>query len=269
MKPITPAEGWFVSHLYYRVNRRLWGATDRDQKKESRERFVRLCQNFRNVENCQLYSYSVWGLKADFGLMLVDPELHHLNQFQNDLFDIFPGGVLEPSYSFNSMSEISEYITQEEDYDRTLREKDGLEPDSPEYQEKMKSFRERMQVYINDRLYPKIPDHEVMCFYPMDKSRGDVNNWYLLDFETRKKYMSGHAITGQVYRGDVKQLVTGAIGLEEWEWGVTLFSDDPYYFKKIVYEMRYDEASARFGVFGDFLIGIRMEPDQLLERLRL
>lgn len=269
MKPIKPAEGWYVSHLFYRVNRSLWETTDRDRQNESRERFTRLCQEFRRVENCQLFGYAVWGLKADLGLMLVDPELHHLNQFQNEIISAFPGGVLEPSYSFNSMSEISEYIRQEQDYDRTLREKEGLEPESPEYQEKMKSFRDQMQVYINDRLYPQIPPHRVMCFYPMDKSRGESNNWYLLDFETRKKYMSGHAITGQVYRGKVKQLVTGAIGLDKWEWGVTLFADDPYYFKKIVYEMRYDEASARFGLFGDFLVGIHLEPDQLVARLQL
>jgi chlorite dismutase len=103
----------------------------------------------------------------------------------------------------------------------------------------------------------------------MNKSRLGDDNWYLLDFDSRKRYMAGHAITGRKYQKDVKQLVTGAIGLDDWEWGVTLFAEDPYYFKKIVYEMRYDEASARYGEFGPFYIGIRLEPQELIERLKL
>jgi len=202
-------------------------------------------------------------------MILISPELHSLNDLEFEISTSLSPGVLEPVDSFISLSETSEYMSQTQDYDRTLREKEGLTPDSPEYQEKMETFRKRMQVYTNERLYPSIPEHEIMCFYPMNKQRGDKENWYLLDFETRKKYMAGHAITGRKFQGYVRQLVTGSIGLGNWEWGVTLFASDPYYFKKLLYEMRYDEASARFAEFGEFYIGIRLEPGELLQRLRL
>jgi chlorite dismutase len=200
---------------------------------------------------------------------LINPDLQHLNDIEFEISTILSPGVLEVVDSFISLSEISEYMSQTEDYDRTLRDKEGLAPDSAEYRQKMEAFRTRMKVYINDRLYPEIPKHRLLCFYPMTKSRGDKENWYLLDFAQRKQYMAGHAITGRKFQQNVKQLVTGSIGLDNWEWGVTLFADDPYYFKKILYEMRYDEASARFGEFGDFYIGIRLEGEQLMERLRL
>jgi hydrogen peroxide-dependent heme synthase len=126
-----------------------------------------------------------------------------------------------------------------------------------------------MRFYINERLYPVLPDHRAICFYPMNKRRQGEDNWYSLDFESRKALMSGHLVTGRKYTGKVKQLVTGSIGLDAWEWVVTLFGDDPYHFKKIVYEMRYDEVSARYADFGDFLIGVQLGPQALFERLRL
>ncbi len=268
MNPIHAKEGWFVSHLFFRVNRRAWETVAAEERTRGIEEFGRLVEEFRRHENCQLNCYSIWGLKADLAIMMIAPDLQMLNDTEFAFLNSLPGGVLEPVDAFVSMSEISEYMSQDKDYDRTLREKEGLAPDSPVYQQKMTEFRERMQVYINERLYPRIPEHEVVCFYPMNKQRGDQENWYLLDFDARKKYMAGHAITGRKFQSTVRQLVTGAIGLDDWEWGVTLFADDPFYFKKLLYEMRYDEASARFGEFGKFYIGLRLEPDQLFSRLR-
>lgn len=269
MDPIHAKEGWFVSHLFYRVNRIQWDAMSAQEQSEKREHFRQAIETFARGENCQIHSYSIWGLKADLGFMMVCPELHRLNQLEVELSTSLGSGVLEPVHSFISMSEISEYMSQDKDYSRTLQEKEGLSPESLEYQKKMEAFRERMQVYINERLYPQTPEHSLMCFYPMNKSRVRDANWYMLDFDERKRYMASHAITGRNFATTVKQLVTGSIGLDDWEWGVTLFSEDPYYFKKILYEMRYDEASARFGEFGSFYIGIRLQPKELLERIRL
>lgn len=269
MQPLHAKEGWFVSHLFFRFDRVAWERISDEEKSRRKAEFARIVSEFRSGENCQLNCYSVWGLKADSAVMLIDPDLHHLNETEIRLAACLGPGVLEPVYAFISMSEISEYMSQDRDYDQNLRNKEGLTPDSPVYQEKMKAFRERMQSYINERLYPRIPDHSVLCFYPMSKQRGDKENWYLLDFDARKTYMAGHAITGRKFHATVKQLVTGSIGLDDWEWGVTLFSDDPFYFKKILYEMRYDEASARFGEFGPFYVGIRLEPDALFRRLQV
>ncbi|UCF38044.1 MAG: heme-dependent peroxidase [Acidobacteriota bacterium] len=269
MEQIHAKEGWFVSHLYFQIDRALWDVLDRDEQRRGLDRFEKVLGDFKKGKNCQAYCYSIWGLKADIAVMLVCPELQHLNQIEVDLATSFGGGVLETVHSFISMSEISEYISQENDYDRTLREKEGLTPDSPVYQEKMGQFRERIQAYIKDRLFPQLPEHRVMCFYPMNKSRVRDANWYMLDFEERKTYMASHAITGRKFQATVKQLVTGSIGLDNWDWGVTLFADDPFYLKKILYDMRYDEASAKFGEFGDFYIGLQLEPRELFKRLRL
>lgn len=268
MDPIHAHEGWFVSHLFYRINRTAWESLPSSVQTRQCDTFRSLVQDFQRAESSQIHCYSIWGLKADFGLILISPELQNLNEMEYEISVSLSPGVLEPSDSFISLSETSEYMTQTQDYDRTLREKEGLSPDSPEYQEKMEAFRQRMQLYANERLYPRIPEHGVMCFYPMNKQRGDKENWYLLDFDARKKYMAGHAITGRKFQPQVKQLVTGSIGLDDWEWGVTLFADDPYYFKKLLYEMRYDEASARFAEFGRFYIGIHLEPEELWKRLR-
>jgi chlorite dismutase len=269
MDPIHAHEGWFVSHLFYRINRTVWESIDSSQQSQQRETFQRVVKDFQNAENCQICCYSLWGLKADLGMLLISPELQNLNNVEFELSTALSPGVLEPADSFISLSETSEYMSQTQDYARTLKEKEGLAPDSPEYRKKMQAFQERMQVYINERLYPRIPEHQVVCFYPMNKQRGDKENWYLLDFEKRKQYMAGHAITGRKFQQHVRQLVTGSIALDNWEWGVTLFADDPFYFKKLLYEMRYDEASARFAEFGDFYIGIHLEPGELMTRLRL
>ncbi len=269
MDPIYAAEGWFVSHLFYRVNRSELSRVARAEMAQARQRFLELVEVFRKEENCQLFCYSIWGSKADLAIMLIDPEFTRLLQIETEFLTVFPPGVLERTDSFSSMSEISEYMSQEADYDRTLRNKEKLTPESPEYISKMTAFRERMKGYIDERLYPRVPEHRVMCFYPMSKKRDGSENWYLLDFEDRKRYMAGHAITGRKFQGTVSQLVTGSIGLDDWEWGVTLFADDPYYFKKILYEMRYDEASAKFGEFGRFYVGINLDPAGLLAKLKL
>jgi len=269
MESINAAEGWFVSHLFYSVNRQELNRVETSWLARSRQKFSDVVEVFQKGENSQAFCYKIWGSKADFAIMLIEPEFTRLLQMETELFTAFPPGVLEPVYSFSSMSEISEYMSQEEDYDRTLQNKEKLAPGSLEYESKMSAFRERMKRYTDERLYPRVPEHKLMCFYPMSKKRGASENWYLLDFENRKRYMASHAITGRKFQGKVSQLVTGAIGLDDWEWGVTLFADDPYYFKKILYEMRYDEASARFGEFGQFFVGINLDPEGLLEVVKL
>jgi chlorite dismutase len=109
----------------------------------------------------------------------------------------------------------------------------------------------------------------VLSFYPMSKRRGEQDNWYLLPFEERKRLMGGHARVGRSYRGRVLQLITTSVGLDDWEWGVTLLADDPKAIADIVYAMRFDEVSARYAEFGPFVTGLVLPPDQLMTRLGL
>ena len=269
MRPINSTEGWFVLHIYYKLQRTVWAGLAEPEIRSAQQKLQQVLDNFRRSENCQAHAYSVWGHKADFCLLLVDPDLDHLNDAENQILAALPPNAVEPVYSFVSMSEISEYMSEEKDYDRTLREKEGLSPESAEYEEKMEAFRKRIRHYTEDRLFPQLPPHTVMCFYPMNKARRDAHNWYMLDFDDRKKLMAGHMVTGRKFAGKVSQLVTGAFGLDAWEWGVTLFTEDPFYLKKILYQMRFDEVSAIYGEFGDFLVGIRLEPAELFGRLQL
>jgi chlorite dismutase len=124
-----------------------------------------------------------------------------------------------------------------------------------------------MAHYREHRLHPQLPAKQLLCFYPMTKRRGEADNWYVLPFEERKRLMAGHARVGRTYAGRVLQLITGATGLDDWEWGVTLLADDADVLKDIVHEMRFDEVSARYAEFGPFYLGLVAEPADVLARL--
>ena len=139
----------------------------------------------------------------------------------------------------------------------------------PEYEAALKEFDDRMAHYLKHRLYPVLPDWPVICFYPMSKRRHGNDNWYSLSFEDRRRLMAGHARVGRTYSGRILQLITGSTGLDEHEWGVTLLAKDTLDIKAIVYEMRFDEVSARYGEFGDFYIGLQLPLDELFRRVCL
>ena len=126
-----------------------------------------------------------------------------------------------------------------------------------------------MEHYQENRLHPQLPRKKLICFYPMSKRREADANWYALPFDERRRIMAGHARIGRTYAGRVVQLITGSLGFDDWEWGVTLVADDPVTIKEIVYEMRFDEASARYAEFGPFVTGLLLEPADALARVGL
>ena len=123
----------------------------------------------------------------------------------------------------------------------------------------METQRERVQ----NRLFIEVPPRRYVCFYPMNKRRGEALNWYSEPFERRAPMMREHGMIGRHYAGKVTQIISGSIGYDDWEWGVDLFADDPLVFKKLIYEMRFDEASAKFAEFGPFYTGLQFSPSQL------
>jgi chlorite dismutase len=144
-----------------------------------------------------------------------------------------------------------------------------LAPESEEFETRFKALKERHAQYEHYRLYPELPDWEVMAFYGMSKRRSGNDNWYSLDFNARKQLMAGHARVGRKYGGRISQLITGSTGLDDWEWGVTLLAHQIDALKEIVYEMRFDEVSARYGEFGPFFVNIRLQPADLWQHLHL
>jgi hydrogen peroxide-dependent heme synthase len=199
-----------------------------------REAVVRAVKDAR-AAGVQVVAVAMLGHKADLGFMSLGPDLWQLRSLQSAL----RAAGLEPAGSYVSLTEISEY--------------------APGLPEEM----------VRARLYPQLPPpaKPAFCFYPMSKRRGADANWYELDFETRKALMHGHGALGRTFHGRILQLVTGSTGLDDWEWGVTLFGSHPDDLKACVYQMRFDEVSARYAEFGPFWTGLVAEAEDVLDRV--
>jgi chlorite dismutase len=139
----------------------------------------------------------------------------------------------------------------------------GIEPNSDEWTKEIKQTLDRQKEAMRPRLFPEMPGARYICFYPMDRKRGETKNWYTLPIEERQRQMHEHGMVGRRYAGEVRQIITGSIGFDDWEWGVDLFADDPLVFKKLIYEMRFDEVSAVYAAFGSFFVGVRFPASEL------
>ncbi|MBA3881136.1 MAG: heme-dependent peroxidase [Chthoniobacterales bacterium] len=266
---VIPEQGWHCIHLFYRIEFGQWQLLTDEEQRAAKTRLASLVQEVRALESTQLLTLSVVSPKADLGFMFVTPDLHAANRIEKQLGLALGPDVLVPVYSYLSLTEESEYRTSAEDYAATLQQEQKLEPGSREFAQAMGAFEERMKHYRDERVYPTLPDWPVVCFYNMSKRRGERRNWYSLPFEERRKLMLGHGAVGRQYAGKVKQLITGSSGLDDAEWGVTLFASDTFQIKSIVYQMRFDPVSAEYGEFGEFYIGLQLPLDELFRRLQL
>ena len=257
MDTVTPSIGWGVLHLYYRV--------DRDRAERDPEAGKRVADAVASLEadGHQVVCMAMLGHKADLGVMALGPDLARLHAFQAELLT----APLEPVWSYLSLTELSEYgATEDEERERLGAEEDLV---GNELEARLATWRERIEHYREQRIHPSLPPKQVCCFYPMSKRRAAEANWYELSFEDRKELMSGHARVGRTYAGRVLQLITGSTGIDDWEWGVTLLADDPAALKEIVYEMRFDPVSARYGEFGPFFTGLVLPPVDACVRVGL
>lgn len=261
---VRPSEGWGVLHLFFTLRREAL----EDPAGAGKDLAARL-QAFDARDDYQVQAFSVLGTKADIGLMALGPDLAVLDEFKVSLATAPLAAGLLPAASYVSLTERSEYTATESDEARRLVESDGLAAGTPEHAEALTAFSERTAAYLEHRLHPRLPQRKVLGFYPMSKRREGADNWYTLDFATRQKLMAAHAEVGRRYRGRVLQMVTTSVGLDDWEWGVTLLADDPKALRDIVYEMRYDEVSARYAEFGPFVTGLVLEPGELAAHLGL
>jgi peroxiredoxin len=267
--PVIPAEGWHVLHLFYKIEHGLWQLLSAEEQREAKTRFTGLVQEIRALPDTQLLIFSVVSPKADLGFMLLTPDLQSANAIEKRLSLSLRPDVLTPVFSYLSMTEQSEYTTSEAEYAETVTREQGHPAGSPAHDQALAEFRTRMQKYLKDRLYPQLPWFPVVCFYPMTKRRGGARNWYALDFAERKKLMAGHARVGRKWHGKILQLITGSTGLDDAEWGVTLFAHDTFHIKGIIYEMRFDPVSAEYADFGGFYIGLQLPLPELFARVQL
>src|SRR5437763_1986993 len=265
--PLIPEQGWHCVHLYYRIEHGQWQLLSAEEQRTAKVALSSLVQEIRATDSTQLLTLSVVTPKADLGFMLITPDLQTANKIDKQLSLSLGPDVLTAVYSYLSLTEESEYIATEEEYAQSLDEETKRDPTKLE--QALATFRDRMKHYRQDRMYPTLPDWPVVCFYNMSKRRGEERNWYALSYDERRKLMKGHARVGRDFAGKVKQLITGSTGLDDAEWGVTLFARDTFQIKAIVYQMRFDPVSAEYADFGEFYIGIQLPLDELFRRLQL
>ena len=252
--PLT-IEGYSVLHQMMKVRWSEWRKLSEKEKREVVDEATTIFSAMEQKQNGQSALYSLLGHKGDLLLVHFRESFDALNQAQLQLARSRLNDFLEPASSYLSVIELGLYESTVKTY-RTLVER-GIEPHSPEWKREIEETLARQREAMHSRLYPAMPPNRYICFYPMDRRRGEDKNWYTLPIEERQRQMNEHGLIGRRYAGEVKQIITGSIGFDDWEWGVTLFGDDPLVFKRLIYEMRFDEVSAVYALFGAFFVGIR------------
>ena len=261
--------GWHFLHVYYRVDRGALSHLSEAARAEGRREVKAILDAGRSSESMQLQSFAVPGHRADFGLMMAGPDLREIHNVQLAVQASALGPALVPTYSFYSITEISEYVPSVEAYGKMLVEREQADPTSRTYETKVKAYADRLVPMNKQRLTPEFPDWPCLCFYPMSKLRDGDQNWYTLPFAERNELMSAHGKSGMKFAGKVMQVITASTGIDDWEWGVTLWAKNPMYLKDIVYTMRFDESSARYASFGDFYFGYLLSSNELLTTIRV
>ena len=265
---LQPTEGWHCSHLYYRFDRGALKELSAAEVQRGREELIATLDPTGPQATARLQTSLVSGHKADFGLMLLDADPLKIDAVHQRLMSGTLGPALVPTYSFVSMTEVSEYVPSVEQYGKRLIEEGEL-ADSPSYRAKLKAYEGREAMMRTQRLTPDLPPWPSTCFYPMNKKRKVGENWFTLPMVERTKLMAEHGRTGMTFGGKVTQLITVGLGFDDWEWGVTLWARNPEFLKEIVYRMRFDEASARYAEFGPFYTSYVTTPAEMLAHCRV
>ena len=264
-RPPSTLEGAFCLHQLYHIDRRGLLLLEPSERKAIVNEATRVLAalNERGDADESGACYRVLSNVAD--LMLVyfrrtPDELAEVEQIVSELA-IFE--YLMPAYGYFSVVELSLHGAAQR-YHKLLT-KQGLEQDTPEWDQALEEHLEKEKITQKDRLWPEVPDDPYICFYPMNKKRGETVNWFTLTPRERGLLMKEHGTTGRKYYGRVSQIITSSSGLADYDWGVDLFAKQTVDFKKLIYEMRFDPASALYAEFGPFYIGIRTAPEELFE----
>ncbi|MCA8985090.1 MAG: hydrogen peroxide-dependent heme synthase [Planctomycetaceae bacterium] len=265
---IRPNEGWHSLHIYYQVDQAALNQLSPGSIAAGQEELCQLLDPQRPGAPIRLQTSVISGHRADLGLILMDPDPLVIDDVCQRIRSSSLGTVLKPTYSFVSITEISEYVPSVAQFAEKLQ-REGANPEEPMFQARVKGYEQRLPMMNQQRIYPEIPDFPVVCFYPMNKIRHPQANWFDLPFSVRAELMAEHATSGVKFAGKVSQVITASTGLDDWEWGVTLWARNPQYIKDIVYTMRFDKASARYAEFGSFYVGYVLPIAEALRHLRI
>jgi peroxiredoxin len=258
--PLT-IEGYSVLHQMMRVRWAAWRQLRPAEKTEILDEASVALKKMEQNASGQSGLYSLLGHKGDLMFVHFRQSFDELNRAELELARLRLSDYLEPTASYLSVIELGLYESSIKAY-RDLTDR-GVEPHSEGWNRAIAETVARQKEAMRPRLFPELPQHRYISFYPMDRRRGEDKNWYTLPIEERARQMNEHGLVGRRYAGEVKQIISGSIGFDDWEWGVDLFADDPLVFKKLIYEMRFDEVSAVYALFGHFYIGVRCPAEEL------
>ncbi|MBV8896536.1 MAG: heme-dependent peroxidase [Acidobacteriaceae bacterium] len=262
--PLT-LEGAWMLHQMFRIKRAEWrrvAQADRNAiLEEAREALVRMEPGATSGHANQSAVYSLIGHKGDLMLLHFRESLPQLHCAEQSIARLRLSDYLEPTHSYLSVVELGLYESSAKTYS-SLAER-GIEPHSEEWNAGIADVVARQSSAMAPRLFPEIPPAKYICFYPMDRKRAEEKNWYQVPMPERQRMMHDHGMIGRRYAEQVRQIISGSIGFDDWEWGVDLFANDPLVFKKLIYEMRFDEVSAVYALFGTFYVGIRITSSDL------
>ena len=265
--PPATLEGWYALHQVFRINRerlepreldRMLKAATAELGGESKRSTASRSKRKRASEPAAGWSCFVALIGSTSDLMVIHfrETLDAIGVAQGALARTALARVLDPVYAFLSVTEAGLYHISAELARETEARAGKVGDEAYVRSLSDRSEKERASAHVMRRLYPELPpDMPYVCFYPMSKRRDESQNWYTLSLDERSRLMQSHGLTGRRHAGKVQQVITGAIGLDAWEWGVTLFAKDPLEFKKLVTDMRFDEVSAKYAEFGGFYVG--------------
>jgi peroxiredoxin len=261
--PATPLtlDGSYILHQMFRIRWAAWRALGASQQKHILTNATALFSAMEQNKHEATALFSMLGHKGDLMLVHFRKSLDGLNDAELTVAQSELCEYLDTSASYLSVVELGLYDASVRLFaELTAR---GLEAGAAQWNTEVDAELAKQRAAAAPRLWPEIPQRRYLCFYPMNKLRGETKNWYSEPIHERHRMMREHGMIGRHYAGRVTQIISGSIGFDDWEWGVDLFADDPLVFKKLVYEMRFDEASAVYGLFGTFFVGLRFPPDQL------
>jgi hydrogen peroxide-dependent heme synthase len=261
--PLT-TEGYSVLHQMMRFRWTAWRALPDATRSAIAQEAASVLGEMEKSSGGQSALFSLIGHKGDLMLVHFRNSFADLNQAELKLVGLRLSEYLEPTSSYLSIIELGLYDSTLKIYKELIDQ--GIQPHSDQWKAEIECKLERHREAMHPRLFPEMPPNRYVCFYPMNRLRGEDKNWYTLPIEERARQMGEHGLVGRRYAGEVKQIITGSIGFDDWEWGVDLFADDPLVFKKLIYEMRFDHVSAVYALFGQFFVGVRC-PAAALEKL--
>jgi hydrogen peroxide-dependent heme synthase len=254
-------EGWSLLHQMFRIRWEAWRTLPDGERRQRAAATVDALAAMPRGEDGATALTTLLGHKGDLMLIHFRRDFDALQAAQLAVSRLPIAPYLEPTSSYVSIVELGMYEMTAQIHGR-LKEK-GLAAGTPEFEKAFDAEMDDQKKRVIGRLFQEVPARRHVCFYPMNKRRGEQKNWYAVPVEERGRMMRDHGMIGRHYAGAVTQIISGSIGYDDWEWGVDLFADDPIVFKKLIYEMRFDEASAWYAEFGAFYIGLQFATDQL------